>query len=66
MCSSQEEQADELMCLEAVFPEELEIVSPQHFKIRVEGIENAEHVVFLELGWPDDYPNQVPSISVVR
>lgn len=64
------EQADELEALESIFPDELEVLEPNNFQIRV-GAEVAEfegrkfNVSFLlNFTYPEEYPDVIPVIAL--
>ena len=57
---------EEVMALEAVYPEELTIESPNHFTIRVADFEDEAKSVLLDLVWSDSYPNELPEIKVLK
>lgn len=61
-----EEQLQEIEVLQSIYPDELEVLSPTHFTIRI-GLDtpsDRKHEALLDVRYPPNYPEEVPHLDI--
>ncbi|TID14795.1 hypothetical protein CANINC_004466 [Pichia inconspicua] len=63
-----EEQAQELEVLQAIYPDELTILTPTRFQINIllDTETKRKHTVLLDVTYTEDYPESVPVLNILE
>lgn len=63
----QEEQQQEIEVLQSIYPDELDLISPTHFtiKLALDTPSDRKHSLLLDVRYPPAYPEEVPNLDLI-